>query len=93
MKHVWKHEIEIKDKQTVALRSGATILSVVEQNDKIVLYAIEDDVNDVGLSTFRVFGTGQPLQEPDVRNLEYVWTVITCGYYAWHVFVEGDHQK
>ena len=43
MKRVLKHELKIVDKQVLTLYADSKILSVENQHEGIVLYALEED--------------------------------------------------
>jgi len=86
MNTIHKYELLLTDEQTIDTRVGAIILSTIEQNGNLVMYAMVDDQADVETVRVAVFGTGNPvLLSGDWR---FVSTVPTASGYVWHVFVE-----
>lgn len=86
MNTIHKYELLLTDEQTIDTRVGAIILSTIEQNGNLVMYAMVDDQADVETLRVAVFGTGNPvLLSGDWR---FVSTVPTASEYVWHVFVE-----
>lgn len=86
MNTIHKYELLLTDEQTIDTRVGAIILSTIEENGNLVMYAMVDDQADVETVRVAVFGTGNPvLLSGDWR---FVNTVPTASGHVWHVFVE-----
>lgn len=86
MNTIHKYELLLTDEQTIDTRSGAIVLSAIEQNGSLVLYAMVDDQAVIEPLRVGIFGTGNPvLLAGDWR---FVNTVPTASGYVWHIFVE-----
>ena len=87
MYRIFKYQLDIVDKQILNLPHTAKILSVVEQHNKVVLYAAVDDEHEPNQRSIRIVGTRHPF--PDIEQCVYLGTVLTHdGHFAWHVFGE-----
>jgi hypothetical protein len=86
MKRIFKYELSITDVQTLDLPHAARILSVMEQQNNIVLYALIDDEETVIHGhTIKIVGTGHPF--PDCDAWDYLGTVQQYGgVFVWHIF-------
>ena len=96
-KVIHKYELDITDVQTIDMPIGAEILSVQEQRNHLVVWALvwTQYKDELEPRKFYVIGTGNPVPEPDEENwptaLAYVSTVQTKGgRLVWHVFTELD---
>ncbi len=90
MKTIWKFTLDILDTQSILMPDGAEILSVSEQFDMPVLYALVDSEASVTPRMVYIRGTGHPLNSL-AANLDggakFVGTVKTMGgQLMWHVF-------
>ena len=86
MNKVYKYTLEILDVQRLDIPAGSKLLSVEEQYEKIVLYALVDNARG-GLDSFEIFikGTGQPADNID--DCEFLGTVkLARGSLMFHVF-------
>ena len=91
METIHKYTLDMVDFQEIVLPHGARILSVCEQRNKIVLYALVD--TDIYLRRFchvvRIVGTGHMLEKDFIRTHRFVGTVsLDDGTFMWHVFEE-----
>lgn len=89
MKRIFKYELEMRDTQTVALPRNGVVLSVVNQNERMMMYALVDDLE---LATedvkFIIHGTGH--EANDIINARFVSTVLLRGAtIVFHVFTNG----
>ncbi len=87
MKRIFKYKLENVDQQTINVPFPARILSVEEQNDDIVLYAVADDGEGVPTTPVDIviIGTGDAIQIIDIYT--FVGTVkLYGGKEMWHVF-------
>lgn len=84
MIRIFKYILDIVTDQTLGLPVGSKILTVMEQNDDVVLYAlVDDEEKDIAEHEIRIVGTGHPF--PDCHY--FIGTVSTCaGSLVWHVF-------
>jgi len=89
MNRILKYELDVIDRQTVALPIWSSILSVIEQDNRVVVYALVDDaITETRDKVFRIVGTGHPF--PDHEECTYLATVSTFGgSLVWHVFIEN----
>jgi len=86
MKKIYKYEIQAEDIQRIDIPSER-ILSVQEQHNKIVVYALIDTENTT-LQTyeFGMNGTGNPITF-EVETFEFLGTVkLYDGSLMFHVF-------
>jgi hypothetical protein len=88
MKTIFKYPIEVTDEQKVKLPSDSLIISAINQNGQLVIYALVDtEEKDTEEKTIRIFGTGHPC---DVEEFDYnfLGSVVT-GDFVWHIFAES----
>lgn len=88
MKKIFKYELKIKDSQIVKIPDEAKILSVKNQNNKLVVWAEVSDnqmINDV---EFLVIGTGNPIDKK-LYNYKFIDSVI-MGQFVWHIYYHKD---
>lgn len=79
---ICKYELEIKEKQTIAMPSTPRILSIQEQGGKIVMWARVNIHAQKRNVLFSMYGTGHTLpQDPG----EYV-SSVQAGPFVWHIF-------
>ena len=96
MKKIYKYPLAATGFQTVSMPIASQVLSVHEQKDHIVVYAlvdIPDNGEDTALSTkhFKVIGTGHSIDTEEIINYEYVGTVkLLGGTLMYHVFVREE---
>jgi len=86
MKRVFKYDLEVSDRQTLALPRGAKILSVGLQHGNIKVWALVDDTySETEDRTFVMHGTGH--NADDVVGLQFIGTVIMLNdNLVFHVF-------
>ena len=83
---IYKYTLEVVDVQQLDLPTGSKILSVEEQNRKIVLYALVDDTQS-GLDCFEIFIKGTGHLADNIDNCEFLGTVkLYEGRLMSHVF-------
>lgn len=87
-KAIWKFELPIDkplDTHTLNMPQGAMTLSVLNQGEKLVVYAMVDPALSLRARKFRVFQTGQPFNMS--VNYHFHGTVAFAGgEYIVHVF-------
>lgn len=92
MKTIWKFPLDIQDTQEIPIPKGATILSVIEQNDIPVMYALVDPGAPQMPISVEMRGTGHPVEENLMENYIFLDTVNTHGGASvWHIFIERDY--
>ena len=86
MKKIFKYPLKNFDKQGIKIPAPARLLSVMEQDGNLVLYAVVEDVPNWEYETLNVFirGTGHPMG--DAENADYLGTVSTEMGLVWHIF-------
>jgi hypothetical protein len=88
MNTIFKYKLENIDQQTIEIPLPARILSVVEKNDDIVLYAVVDDDKDIPKIPvdISIKGTGD-IVESGIGLYTFLGTVkLFNGNEIWHVF-------
>ena len=84
MKRILKYTLDIVDHQELTLSDTSKILSVENQGDNIVLYAITDELTTCTYSII-MHGTGRPAD--DVIGAQFIGTVkLYDGSLMFHVF-------
>lgn len=79
---IYKHELTVGEQTKI---NCASVLSVIEQDGKVMLYAI-DNPNYNKPHFFYVVGTGWDLDR--CESMSFLGTV-KCGVFVWHVFHRG----
>jgi len=90
MKRILKYELDIIDYQDLVLSENSKILSVENQRDTIVLYAITDGTSPspCHYSIF-IFGTGHPAD--NAIGAQFIGTVsLRNGSLMLHVFARRE---
>lgn len=83
---IYKYEIPVVDEFDLNLPLGSKILSVVEQNDNIVLYAMVIPELITKPVKIRVIGTGNPMPS-GMSDYEFLGTVkLYEGKLMFHIF-------
>lgn len=91
LKKIYKYRIPVTDETELLLPVSAKILSVKEQGDDIVLYALITPYDDKTLKgrnrvVIRVVGTGRDIRF-DTNDFTFLGTVnLLSGRYMFHVF-------
>lgn len=67
MKRVFKYPLKLTDSQVVKMPRPAQLLSVIEQDGDLVLYAVVDDAMNCVTETIHIFirGTGNPMGDAE----------------------------
>jgi hypothetical protein len=86
MKTIFKYKIETTDEQTISMPQGAEILTVQIQNGDPHIWVLVDMTQDDVIRTIEVFGTGNPIRDPNAPR-RYVGTYqLRDGRLIFHVF-------
>lgn len=90
MNKISKFKLENVDQETIDIPLPARILSVVEKDNDIVLYAITDDDKDVPTIPvdILILGTGE-VAEDNIGIYTFLGTVKLSEF--WHVFYRYRH--
>jgi len=87
MLRIYKFPIEITDIQTLSIKGYNRCLSVIEQNDKLVIYAYVDIDNENEKQVeIAVIGTGNSITGEIMFNWTFLGTVQTKIGFVWHVY-------
>lgn len=92
---VFKYNLEVTDEQTLKLPPGSRVLSVMNQRDNIVLYALVNPINNKNLTediSIRIVGTGHDIDffipNPNLADgYKFLGTIsLHGGALMFHVF-------
>ena len=84
---IFKYTLELTEEQTITLPEPGWILSVINQYDKLVLYAVIKPEEKEISRTIKIVGTGEEFLDIDIY--EFINTVsMDDGRLIWHVFVK-----
>jgi hypothetical protein len=94
VKQVWKFPLEVADFVEVKMPRGARLLHIDVQDGPIMLWALVDPEAEMVTRSFRLAGTGHPI-EPMWEDVPYVGSVQqpwgdTGVTFVWHVFDGGE---
>ena len=85
MRKILKYTLETVDSQVIRIKSGE-IISVENQNEKIVVYVKTDGCIAEVKRNFLIIGTGHELRE-DIDQFTFLGTVkLADGALMFHVF-------
>ena len=86
MIRIYKYTLDIKDFQLIDISGFIKILSVIEQDDKLVLYTIIDSESRISSAIpIFIYGTGNDCDE--AYNKRFINSVsMFDGRLIWHVF-------
>lgn len=86
MLQVWKFPLAIADSQQIEMPHGCKILHFAVQNDQPCIWALVDPDAEKGRVSFRLAGTGHPI-EHEMDKLEFIGTIlIRNGSLVFHLF-------
>lgn len=87
MKTIYKYSLKNADRQGVYLPNGAIILSVVNQNEDAVLYALVDSEKiEKERRNIFVHGTGHPIKNVPEYDLKFIGTLVFRDGLVFHFF-------
>lgn len=91
LKKIFKYPVKITDASTIVLPAEAKILSVMEQDGGIVLYAAvnsDADKHKTKDVVIRIRGTGNVI-DFNLDDFKFLGTVSThAGRLMWHIFYQ-----
>lgn len=91
MKRIFKYQLLVTHDQTIKLPKGARVLSVGAQGNKVFLWALVDDKEEIESVPFTILGTGEVA---DVEHCTFLGTVMLYdGELVLHVFVPTLYIK
>ena len=92
MKTIWKYPLDLTtDLPTLTLPPNSKFLSVQNQENRPVLYYLVNpkawDEESLEYIKIRLIATGQPIEDKDLEQLDYLGSTITHnGFLVLHVF-------
>lgn len=86
MKTIYKYELEVTDFQFILMPIGAEILTVKNQDEKVMLWAIVDTDQLSETRNFEILGTGNKIPTSIGTSREYISTIQMGNGLVWHVF-------
>jgi hypothetical protein len=89
---IWKFPVAVTDDPVIRMPAGAQLLRFDLQDDVPTLWALVDDSSPVEDRTFRLAGTGHPLDELR-RNARYIGTVLMSAGLVLHLFENPQARK
>lgn len=85
MKKIYKYELTKESCQTVRLPFGYQILSTLEQDGKLCIWAMVDPENkNTTPVDINVYYTGEPIT--DMNNKTFLGTIISSNSLVYHIF-------
>ena len=90
MKTIFKYPLKITGRQSLKIPREAQFISVIEQENTLVLYALVDP--NLTQKTYEVLisGTGNPIDEAYLKFCHFINTVKMPDGFVWHIFVERN---
>jgi hypothetical protein len=90
-RRVVKYELDTVDEQTIEMSAEGDLLSIQEQQGKLVLWVLAWDDADIEERVFYVVQTGDTVPEVEGwSTLAYCATVQGKRDREWHVFTKMD---
>jgi len=85
--NIYKYTLEIADYQILKLPANSLILSVLNQREALVLYAVVNPEEETYINrTIRIIGTGHSVGD-DIDKFNFLGTIsMEGGALIWHVF-------
>ncbi len=84
---LWKYTFQPFDSVDLTMPKDAQILSIQIQKEQFVLWALVDPKRKSEYRFFRVFNTGDDVDEKELQWLEYITTIQTGnGNNVFHIF-------
>jgi hypothetical protein len=92
MRTIHKYRLQVPDdirEASLIMPQGARMLSVQEQQNRIMLWAEVDTERPPATYRFSIYGTGHPIDEDNPGR--YIGTVLQMGgNLVWHIFDLGE---
>lgn len=92
-KSIYKFALSIEDEQILKMPIYSYILSIAEQDNQIVLYAIVNPMETEKLEEriIRIIGTGHTFTSTELINMTFIGTVkLHNGALMFHVFEKRE---
>jgi hypothetical protein len=86
VKTIYKYKIETRDRQHISMPKGAEILTIQVQHGEPHIWVLVETNGGEVMRTIDVFGTGNPIYDPD-GSRRYIGTYqLYDGELIFHVF-------
>lgn len=83
---IFKYQFQVKGTVRIEMPKGASVLTVQTQGEAPCVWAIVDPEAEAEIRTFRLFGTGPPL-DIDISRSRYIGTFqLAGGRFIGHLF-------
>ena len=90
MKNIYKYQLEFYENQVIKIQSEK-ILSVIEQDNTIVVYATVDDELEANDFEFRILTTGESIKF-ELGDFNFLGTVkMSRSASVYHVFYRNNN--
>lgn len=83
-KSIYKYKLDVAERTTLEIKTN-NILSAIEQNNQIMIYAMVDDSLPVKKYDLRTYGTGAEILKEDIGDYTFLNTV-KVDWCVFHVF-------
>lgn len=84
---IGKFPLEIVDEQTLEIKGYNGFLSVIEQKEKLVVYAFTNTNSEIiNTIQIRIVGTGHSISGELQFNYAFLGTVAMKNSLVWHIF-------
>jgi hypothetical protein len=90
MKVVWKKQLN-SDKGIIDIPENSQILCMKLQNGIPTIWFLADRGAKICSLTYKIFGTGHPFEDEEIKGMNYIDTFLTLGdSLVFHVFIEAQ---
>lgn len=89
IKRVWKYRLKLTAKQTIEIPFAAKMLKAGVQDGMITIWALVHPNFAKHQHSFRIAGTGDPVEEPWAKYIDTVFN----GDLVWHIFDLGPYAE
>jgi len=85
---IYKYTLELEQTQQIAIQGLKQVLSVCNQRNNIVLYALVDEKEKTTQCLeIKIAGTGHIIEKEAYMTHKFLGTVsIMQGHFMWHIF-------
>ena len=91
MLQIFKYVLPAINDLEILLPEGAKVLSVKEQDQEIVIYALVALEKPMEWRKFKIIGTGHPIEDGELDNYDFIDTAkLHNGKLMFHVFKHKD---
>ena len=88
-KSIYKYQLGVVGSQLIKMPKDAEILSVKNQQENLVVYALVTPDEEIVERRILVYGTGHPIRADIFDDFDFVGTVnMNSATLVWHVFAD-----